>query len=102
MLTRRWLSTVWNMGLIPKRGRRMAELKRFECIIEFEPVGAVNGKGEVGFQAKGDRVTRLVRCKECRHRDPEDRKCDCGGMERQGCPFPVDDDYFCAYGEMRE
>ena len=77
----------------------MAELKRFEYIIEFEPVGAVNGKEEVCFQAKGDRMTRLVRRKECRHRDPEDRKCDCGGMERQGCPFPVDDDYFCAYGE---
>lgn len=77
----------------------MAELKRFEYIIEFEPVGAVNGKGEVCFQAKGNR--RLVRCKECWHRDPEDRKCDCGVVERQGCPFPVDDDYFCAYGEAR-
>ena len=80
----------------------MAELKRFEYISEFEPVGAVNDKGEVCFQANGDRMTRLVRCKECRHRDPEDRKCDCGWMERQGCPFPVDDDYFCAYGEQKE
>jgi hypothetical protein len=44
-------------------------------------------------------VVPVVRCKDCRHRDPEDHKCDCGGMERQGCPFPVDDDYFCAYGE---
>lgn len=41
----------------------------------------------------------VVRCKDCRHRDPEDRKCDSGEMERQGCVFPVDDDYFCAYGE---
>lgn len=55
-------------------------------------------------------VTRLlsldarpaVFCKDCRHREPEDRKCDCGGMERQGCPFPVHDDYFCAYGEKKE
>ena len=44
----------------------MAELKRFEYIIEFEPVGAVNGKGEVCFQAKGDRMTRLVRCADCK------------------------------------
>lgn len=44
-------------------------------------------------------VRPVVRCKECRHRDPEDHKCDCGGMERQGCPFKVADDYFCAYGE---
>ena len=41
----------------------------------------------------------VVLCKDCRHRDPEDHKCDCGGTERQGCPFKVADDYFCAYGE---
>lgn len=40
----------------------------------------------------------VVRCRDCRHRDPEDHKCDCGENERQGCPFPVDDDYFCKYG----
>ena len=43
----------------------------------------------------------VVRCAECRHHDPEDHKCDCGAMERQGCPFPVDDDYFCKYGERK-
>ena len=44
-------------------------------------------------------VRPVVYCKDCRHRDPEDHKCDCGGTERQGCPFKVADDYFCAYGE---
>jgi len=44
-------------------------------------------------------VLPVVLCRDCRHRDPEDRKCDSGEMERQGCVFPVDDDYFCAYGE---
>ena len=43
----------------------------------------------------------VVRCKDCIRRDPEDHKCDCGGMARQGCPFPVDDDYYCAYGERK-
>ena len=38
-------------------------------------------------------------CKTCRHRDPEDKKCDCGGLERQGCTFPVSDDYYCKYYE---
>lgn len=38
-------------------------------------------------------------CRTCRHRDPEDKKCDCGGLERQGCPFPVSDDYYCKYFE---
>ena len=44
-------------------------------------------------------VRTVVRCKDCRHRDPEDHKCDSGETERQGCPFKVADDYFCAYGE---
>ena len=44
-------------------------------------------------------VRPVVFCGDCRHRDPEDHKCDCGGTERQGCPFKVADDYFCAYGE---
>lgn len=47
-------------------------------------------------------VRPVVYCKDCRHRDPEDHKCDCGQLERAGCVFPVDDDYFCAYGERRE
>lgn len=47
-------------------------------------------------------VAEVVRCKDCRHRDPEDNKCDCGQLERAGCVFPVDDDYFCAYGKKRE
>lgn len=38
-------------------------------------------------------------CRTCRHRDPEDKKCDCGGLERQGCPFPVSDDYCCKFYE---
>ena len=47
-------------------------------------------------------VRPVVLCRDCKHRDPEDHRCDCGGMERQGCPFPVDDDYFCSYAEKRE
>ena len=38
-------------------------------------------------------------CRTCIHRDPEDKKCDCGALERQGCPFPVSDDYFCKFYE---
>lgn len=41
-------------------------------------------------------------CKDCRHRDPEDRKCDCGRLERAECFFPVSDDYYCKYAEPRE
>lgn len=44
-------------------------------------------------------VVEVVRCRDCRYRDPEDKKCDSGELERAGCVFPVDDDYFCAYGK---
>ena len=47
-------------------------------------------------------VRPVVYCKDCRHRDPEDHKCDCGQLERSGCVFPVDDNYWCAHGEKRE
>ena len=42
----------------------------------------------------------LVLCKNCKHRDPEDKKCDCGGMPWDTQVFPVPDDWFCPYGEM--
>jgi len=41
----------------------------------------------------------LIRCKDCKHRDPEDKKCDCGhGIIWQ---LPRDDNWFCADGERR-
>ena len=45
------------------------------------------------------RVKPQSECKSCMYLDPEDRKCDCGGMERQGCIFSVSDDYYCKYYE---
>ena len=47
-------------------------------------------------------AVEVIRCKDCKHRDPEDHKCDSGALERVGCMFPVADDYFCSYGERRE
>lgn len=41
----------------------------------------------------------LVTCRHCRHRDPEDGKCDCGGMPWDTQVFPVPDDWFCPNGE---
>ena len=39
----------------------------------------------------------IVHCKDCKHRDPEDKKCDCGhGIEWQ---LPRQDDWYCADGE---
>ena len=42
----------------------------------------------------------VVRCKDCKHRDPEDKKCDCGhAIQWQ---LPRDDDWFCADGERED
>lgn len=49
---------------------------------------------------KQELVGELVRCGECKHRDPEDKKCDCGhGIMWQ---LPRDDNWFCADGERKE
>ena len=45
----------------------------------------------------------VVRCKDCKHRDPEDKRCDCGGHEWvKGKILPVKDDWFCADGERKD
>lgn len=45
-------------------------------------------------------VVEVVRCRECKHRDPEDQKCDCGhGIVWQ---LPRGDDWFCADGERKD
>ena len=41
----------------------------------------------------------VVRCKDCKHRDPEDKKCDCGMWH---IPYVTKDDDFCSYGERKE
>ena len=41
----------------------------------------------------------VVHCKDCKHRDPEDKRCDCGCWHT---PFTTNDNDFCSYGERRE
>lgn len=56
----------------------------------------------LGYDSGGnplDDMVRVVRCKDCKHRDPEDKRCDCGGME--GLILPRQDYWFCADGERR-
>lgn len=54
---------------------------------------------EQGYEFGKNEKRPQGECKSCRYRDPEDKKCDCGGQERQGCQFPVSDDYYCKYYE---
>lgn len=41
----------------------------------------------------------LIRCKDCKHRDPEDKKCDCGHSIRW--QLPRSDEWFCADAEPK-
>jgi predicted RNA-binding Zn-ribbon protein involved in translation (DUF1610 family) len=43
--------------------------------------------------------TEIIRCKDCKHRDPEDKKCDCGHDIMW--QLPRRDDWFCADAERR-
>ena len=54
----------------------------------------------VSMPAVGQVVRELIRCKDCKNRDPEDHKCDSGHGIRWNLPRP--DDWFCADGERKE
>lgn len=41
----------------------------------------------------------IIRCKDCKHHDPEDRKCDCGHDILW--QLPRQDDWYCADAERR-
>ena len=44
-------------------------------------------------------IVPVIRCKDCKHRDPEDKKCDCGHPIRW--QLPRSDEWFCADAERR-
>ena len=46
-------------------------------------------------------TVEVVRCKDCIHRDPEDKKCD-GTFQAKCGMFQMDDNDFCSYGERRK
>lgn len=59
-----------------------SQRKVWERLKQYEDSGAVE----------------VVRCKDCKHRDPEDKRCDCGCWHT---PFTTNDNDFCSYGERR-
>ena len=52
------------------------------------------------FESEWSPEQELIRCQDCKHRDPEDGKCECGHAIRWQLKRP--DDWFCADGERRE
>lgn len=57
-----------------------------------------DGEGEDLHNLK--RVGELVRCRDCKHRDPEDKKCDSGHDIRW--QLPRGDNWYCGDGERKE
>lgn len=41
----------------------------------------------------------IIKCKDCKHRDPEDKKCDCGHDIMW--QLPRGDNWYCADAERR-
>lgn len=65
-----------------------------EWIVEAETLSDLIDHGRYSVSSQP-----LIRCKDCKHRDPEDEKCDCGhGILWQ---LPRDDDWYCADAERR-
>ena len=50
-------------------------------------------------RGKAEAQDEIVRCKDCKHRDPEDKKCDCGHAILW--QLPRQDDWYCADAERR-
>ena len=42
---------------------------------------------------------KVVHCKDCKHRDPEDKRCGCGYWHNL---LTTNDNDFCRYGERKE
>ena len=59
-----------------------SQRKVWERLKEYEDSGAVE----------------VVRCKDCKHRDPEDKRSDCGCCHN---PFTTNDNDFCNYAERK-
>lgn len=83
-----------------------------ECIRRGDAIQTVLDKPDMTDDEKAAIILRIskipaadvvpvVRCGECKHRDPEDKKCDCGGIEHAHM-FPVADNWFCADGERKD
>lgn len=83
----------------------MAELKEFELIMRCTPVAGMNGKGEVVIQA--EKVSELVRCKDCIHRNRVVNAKLSNGAEWESLECTkhkmlVTEDWFCKDGGRRK
>ena len=60
----------------------------------------IDAVGTIGEMLRSGQISEIVRCKDCKHCDPENHMCDCGHTIQWQLPRP--DYWFCADGERRE
>ena len=73
--------------------------KLIELLDNFSVYDDWYTNGEIADHLIANDVVPVVRCKDCKHCDPENRHCDHPmGTE---FPFPRKADDFCSYGERR-
>jgi hypothetical protein len=80
---------------------------RFTVADEAGGIGTVKWSEDVIYFAAAERILtelptaqpEIIHCGECKHREPEDKKCDCGHDILW--QLPRDDKWYCADAERR-
>lgn len=73
--------------------------RRSDCPIFDENVETIQSIVLVGRNGNVAEYTKTIRCEDCKYRDPEDKKCDCGHSIQWN--LPRNDEWFCADAERR-
>ncbi len=96
-----------DLGVAPekrhsKMDRQISLQAAIDALDRFNVFGYVEERWETlrdALQALPSARPEIIHCGECKHRDPEDHKCDCGhGILWQ---LPRDDKWYCADAERR-
>lgn len=88
----------WDCEYEPVMGDLIKKSDAIKALYKYNFVSKNVIEREINAIPSADAV-EVVRCKDCKHRDPEDKKCDCGMWH---FPYITDDNDYCSYGERRE
>lgn len=72
------------------------DFERVNDILDYAPTIDRPTRSQFKRMAAQLGYEKVVHCKDCKHRDPEDERCDCGCWHT---PFTTNDNDFCSYGE---
>lgn len=101
-ISRQWLMDCVNEGWI-KFDTEKDENRFIHLVRDIAPSADIDlsGFSDKLWKAAYERgKAEVVRCKDCKHRDPEDKKCDFG--HDIIWQLPRRDDWYCADGERKD